>query len=358
MRHCAASQLLADAIVRLGLKDMGFSYVNLDGGWQGGRHANGTVYENATKFPAGMRALAQHVHGLGLRFGAYTDRGKSTCDGHVGSAGYEASDALTYASWPADFVKEDACDATQAHAGAIAQYRLMADAIAASGRPMYFSLCGWLSWYAAAASAAGVGDSWRIGPDALSWPNVLMNFDAAADVAPYVRSGALADIDEIMGPSRGRPISRAQTLTQVALISIIGSPMLLSFDLTNLTAADPDVAPFLNPEVITEVHQDAAPGGPYYRRLSGGYVAPDRIPALTHLACDASDARTRWVFNASVNASAGSLRSIGAPGLCLTAGAAWTGECNNAQGASRRSVCAKVLTTSNVTRTVRQHSYC
>ena len=61
----------------------------------------------------------------------------------------------------------DSCSATQSHAGALAQYKLMQDGIAATGRPMVFSLCGWLSWYAAAASAAGIGTSWRIGPDAL-----------------------------------------------------------------------------------------------------------------------------------------------------------------------------------------------
>ena len=82
------------------------------------------------------------------------------------------------------------------------------------------------------------------------------------------------------------------------------------------------------------MHQDPSPSGPYYRRLVGGYVAGDRIPALTNLPCDsAADARVRWVFNASVNATTGSLQSVGAPGMCLTAGAAWTGECNNAQGA-------------------------
>ena len=71
-----------------------------------------------------------------------------------------------------------------------------------------------------------------------------MNFDAAADAAPYVRAGGFADIDEVMGPSRKRPISRVQTLTQAALIAIIGSPLLLSFDLTDMAATDPDGAEF------------------------------------------------------------------------------------------------------------------
>ena len=116
-----------------GLDKLGFQYVNLDGGWQGGRYANGTVrarwgdhhsvatladenvdptrsasqvYENFTKFPSGIANLATYVHGLGLKFGSYTDRGTSTCDGRVGSQGHEAADAATYARFGADFVKE------------------------------------------------------------------------------------------------------------------------------------------------------------------------------------------------------------------------------------------------------------
>lgn len=54
--------------------------------------------------------------------------------------------------------------------------------------------------------------------DALSWQNVLMNFDAAADAAGFVSAGHFADIDEVMGPSRGRPISMAQELTQASAI--------------------------------------------------------------------------------------------------------------------------------------------
>jgi len=40
------------------------------------------------------------------------------------------------------------CDATMSHEGALAQFQLMQEGIAASGRAQYFSLCGWLKWYA------------------------------------------------------------------------------------------------------------------------------------------------------------------------------------------------------------------
>ena len=40
-------------------------YVNMDCGWMGGRHANGTLYESATKFPNGLKALADWLHARG-----------------------------------------------------------------------------------------------------------------------------------------------------------------------------------------------------------------------------------------------------------------------------------------------------
>ena len=330
--HINETNIFANAqgLVNTGLTAAGYTLVALDGGWQGGRHANGTVYENATAFPSGLLDLSQRIKALGLTFGAYTDRGGSTCDGHVGSAGHEAQDAQFYAAIGATYLKEDSCAATQSHAGALAQFGLMQDALAATGVAFTFSLCGWLSWYAGEASAAGIGTSWRVGPDALSWPNVLMNMDAAAAAAPFVSAGRFVDVDEVMGPSRGRPINPARTLTQLAFIAVVGSPLLLSFDLSQRAPSDADVAPFLNPELLA-VHWDAAPGGPSYARVAGGALAPDRTPPLTRTPCDAPAAQ--WAFAPlAADPATGTLAAAAAPGQCLMAGAAWYGECNNAQG--------------------------
>ena len=332
--HLNESNVLANAegLVSTGLAAAGYTLVALDGGWQGGRHPNGTVFENATAFPSGLRALSQRVRALNLTFGMYTDRGATCCDGRVGSAGHEAGDAAFYASIGASYVKEDSCAATQSHSGALAQFGLMQDALAATGVAFTFSLCGWLSWYAGEASAAGIGASWRVGPDALNWPNVLMNFDAAASAAPFVRAGRFVDVDEVMGPSRGRPINPARTLTQLAFIAVVGSPLLLSFDLSRRAPSDADVAPFLNPELLA-VHWDGAPGGPDFARVAGGALAPDRIPPLTRQPCDSPAAQ--WAFapaGAGAAGATGTFAAAAAPGLCLMAGAAWFAECNNAQG--------------------------
>ena len=37
-----------------------------------------------TRFPSGIRALADYVHSLGLKFGIYEDYGTATCEGYPG----------------------------------------------------------------------------------------------------------------------------------------------------------------------------------------------------------------------------------------------------------------------------------
>lgn len=41
------------------------------------------------------------VHGLGLKFGVYSDAGTKTCQGRPGSLTFEKIDAQSYASWGA-----------------------------------------------------------------------------------------------------------------------------------------------------------------------------------------------------------------------------------------------------------------
>ena len=55
----------ADAMVASGMKDAGYQYVNIDDCWHGERDARGFIQPNATRFPSGMKALADYVHAKG-----------------------------------------------------------------------------------------------------------------------------------------------------------------------------------------------------------------------------------------------------------------------------------------------------
>lgn len=97
----------ADAMVSSGLIHHGWSYINIDDGWEGTRGADGVLLGNK-KFPD-MPALGSYIHSLGLRFGIYSSPGEMTCGGYPGSLGYEELDAKTYASWGVDYLKYDWC---------------------------------------------------------------------------------------------------------------------------------------------------------------------------------------------------------------------------------------------------------
>ena len=61
--------------------------------------------ELLTRFPSGIKALADYVHKLGLKFGIYADYGTRTCAGYPGSLGHLETDARTFAEWGVDYVK-------------------------------------------------------------------------------------------------------------------------------------------------------------------------------------------------------------------------------------------------------------
>src|SRR5271166_6341073 len=59
-------QGMADAVVKSGLKDAGYQYVNIDDCWQVSRDANANIVADPQRFPHGMKALGDYIHTLGL----------------------------------------------------------------------------------------------------------------------------------------------------------------------------------------------------------------------------------------------------------------------------------------------------
>ncbi|PIV57182.1 alpha-galactosidase, partial [Candidatus Desantisbacteria bacterium CG02_land_8_20_14_3_00_49_13] len=97
----------AESMVSTGLASHGYQYINIDDCWQGSRDEKGKIRPNA-KFKD-MKALADYVHGMGLRIGTYSSPGPKTCGGFEGSEGFEEKDAQTYAEWGMDCLKYDWC---------------------------------------------------------------------------------------------------------------------------------------------------------------------------------------------------------------------------------------------------------
>src|SRR5438045_3744941 len=133
---------MADAIVKTGMKDVGYQYVVIDDCWQVSRDAQGNIVTDSQRFPKGIKPVADYVHSLGLKFGIYSDAGEKTCAGRPAGLGHEYQDALMYASWGVDYLKYDWCH-TLPGQDARASYANIRKALDTSGRPIVLSICEW-----------------------------------------------------------------------------------------------------------------------------------------------------------------------------------------------------------------------
>ena len=106
----ALTRAMADKFVELGLDKLGYEYIVLDDGCYRQERVDGELANEEVKFPEGFRALADYIHGKGLKFGMYNDIGTNLCAGAaVGTCGHELTDARSYISWGVDFIKVDNC---------------------------------------------------------------------------------------------------------------------------------------------------------------------------------------------------------------------------------------------------------
>ncbi|GJP85841.1 hypothetical protein CLOP_g15935 [Closterium sp. NIES-67] len=149
----------ADKLVSSGLVALGYVYVNIDDCWQAdSRDSEGRLVPSPVWFPSGIKAIADYVHSKGLKLGIYSDAGTRTCEGKPGSLGHEAIDAHTFAEWGVDYLKYDNCynDGTPNKL----RYTVMRNALEATGRDIFFSMCEW-GQDDPALWAYDVADSWR-----------------------------------------------------------------------------------------------------------------------------------------------------------------------------------------------------
>ncbi len=243
-----------DAKVRVAAKTIadklsahGWSYVNIDDGWEAPqRAATGEIVANE-KFPD-MKSLSDYVHSLGLKFGIYSSPGPKTCGGYLGSYQHEEQDAKTYADWGVDYLKYDWCSYSD-----IAPrepnlddykkpYQVMRAALDKANRDIMFSFCqygmgdSW-NW----AGEVG-GNSWRTTGDINdSWGSMSgIGFHQQAE-APHARPGHYNDPDMLVVGKVGwgdaqhnTKLTPDEQYTHISLWSLLASPLLIGCDLGHL----------------------------------------------------------------------------------------------------------------------------
>jgi alpha-galactosidase len=252
---CNVSEALveqtADAMVAGGMRDAGYTYVNIDDCWlTHSRDAAGNLVPDPVKFPHGIRAVADYVHARGLKLGIYEDAGTATCAGFPGSLGHETQDARLFASWTVDYLKYDNCNNNGIDP--VQRYTAMRDALAASGRAIVYSLCNWgenapWNW------GPATGNLWRTTGDiADNWGSMLGIFRANVDHAFAAAPGGWNDPDMLEVGNGG--MTDTEYRSHFTLWAAMAAPLIAGTDLRNASAATRAI--YLNKAVIA-VDQDS-----------------------------------------------------------------------------------------------------
>jgi hypothetical protein len=236
----------------------------------------GRLLPAPNRFPSaadgkGFKALADHVHSLGLKFGIHLMRGiprqavaektpilgthytaadiadtKSVCfwNGDMygvdmskpGAQEYYNSVFALYASWGLDFVKVD--DLSMPYHKA--EIEAIRKAIDHNGRHIVLSTSPGGTPLSEGDHISKHANMWRISGDFWdNWPQLLSQFDRLRDWTPYRGPGHFPDADMLpvgtidMG-KRTTHFTSDEQYTLITLWSIARSPLILGADLTKL----------------------------------------------------------------------------------------------------------------------------
>lgn len=250
---------IADKFISLGLRDAGYTYVNIDDCWAyWQRDKDGHLRANPKRFPSGIKALADYIHQHGLKFGLYSSAGTSTCEplqenrGFPGGLGHEKEDAATFASWGVDYLKYDNCNNQKVDARQ--RYTAMAKALRASGRQIFYSVCEWgenKPWLWAGKPPVDAG-SWRTTGDIRDdYASMLKIFKQNVVLDRYASPGHWNDPDMLEVGNGG--MTDTEYRSHFSLWSIMAAPLLIGTDLRTIK---PDALQILLNKDVIAVDQD------------------------------------------------------------------------------------------------------
>jgi len=298
----------ADAIVKLGLRECGWEYINIDDCYQMGRdEKTGRLKINLEKFPNGeadLKYIADYCHKNGLKAGMYSDGGDNCCASsnkkpfglNVGLYRHEKEDLEMFLGegpgcWGYDFIKIDWCGGGHAKLKDSDQYNKIMDVIddieKRTGKDKIINICRWAyvgPWQFRA-------DSWRSGPDidmsGRSWESVMVQVDIMKEVWPYTRPGSMNDPDMLVC---GLGLTPVEDLSHFAMWCMFSSPLLIGQDLLKIKPETLEL--YKNRELIA-LNQDKAVLSAAYL----GEAAPGVEIWLKPLGCERSPVRALALLN-------------------------------------------------------------
>ncbi|HLT51166.1 MAG TPA: NPCBM/NEW2 domain-containing protein [Arenibacter sp.] len=269
----------ANAMVSNGLRDHGWTYINIDDTWQGVRGGQLNALQPNEKFPK-FKEMVDYIHSLGLKAGIYSTPYVYSYAGYPGASSdfenggemyepvkarrknstligkyrFETNDALQMAEWGFDYLKYDwRIDVNSTER--------MAKALKKSGRDIIFSISN-SAPFRNVEDWVGLTNLWRTGPDIRdSWNCLYLKAFEMEKWAPYAGPGHWNDTDMMilgnvaMGPTKMHPsrLTPDEQYTHVSIFSLLASPLLIGCPIEQLD--DFTLGLLTNDEVI-EVNQD------------------------------------------------------------------------------------------------------
>jgi alpha-galactosidase len=281
----------ADALVESGLKDAGYEYLVVDGGWRAPeRDDDGNMQVDREAFPNGIAGVADYVHERDLKLGLHQAVGMYDCAGETpgtqSAPGGAAQDAELFAEWGVDLLKFDLCrfeypDPEASQAAAVRRaFERMGDALDAQDRDILYSISEygtyrpWLWARDAGAhmwrTTGDIADTWFADADRrhLSVTSIV---DQSVRLAEYAGPGGWNDPDMLQVGNEG--LSVAESRSHFALWCVMGAPLFAGNDLTDL---DDEIAALLTNDAAIAIDQDPAgvPGERIRGRLEDVWVKP------------------------------------------------------------------------------------
>ncbi len=244
----------------------GWSYINIDDGWEASARTKEGELPGNQKF-TDFKGLSDHIHSKGLKFGIYSSPGPKTCGGHLGTYGHEAIDARTWAKWGVDYLKYDYCGyneiAPVPNENLIKDpYILMGNELEQLDRDIVYCI-GYGApnvWYW---GQEAKGHQWRTTRDITDEWNVVVAIGSFQDIyAPVTRPGNYNDPDMLVvgkiGGGWGTKLHESlltadEQYSHISLWSLLSAPLLIGCD---MNAMDPFTLNLLTNDEVIAVNQD------------------------------------------------------------------------------------------------------
>lgn len=287
----------ARAMAEKGLQQHGWTYINIDDGWQGVRGGEFNAIQPNKKFPD-MKALADEIHGLGLKFGIYSGPWRGTYAGYVGGSSdnedgtydwvksgdvnefyklnkdpdasdakpnwvnwtfgkhsFAKQDARQWAAWSVDYLKYDWFP------NDVPTVKVMADALRATGRDIVYSLSN-TGIYDNAAEYVRLANLWRTTGDINdSWESVSRIGFLQDRWAAFTGPGHWSDPDMLVvgqvgwGPNlHPTRLTPDEQYSHISLWCLLSAPLLIGCDIAQM---DEFTLGLLTNDEVLAINQDS-----------------------------------------------------------------------------------------------------